>query len=144
MFDARFAVFARTASVLPTPSQVTRNLSFFEVSTGADHRGCFNSVVSLGLVRVCLNFPLNDTCTNMYAHVAVVRERVLRTLCSVCAYGARVAHPKQLVICRFLRFHRRRHVGVFKLLLNWTGRCWFEFPTEWNLCKRVRARGGGA
>ena len=52
--------------------------------------------------------------------------------------------PKQLVICRFLRFHRRRSRCCFKSLLHWTGTGWFEFPTEWNLCKRVRARGGGA
>ena len=32
----------------------------------------------------------------------------------------------------------------FKSLLHWTGTGWFEFPTEWNLRKRVRARGGGA
>ena len=52
--------------------------------------------------------------------------------------------PKQLVICRFLRFHRRRHVVVTSPLFHWTGTDWIEFPTEWNLCKRVRARGGGA
>ena len=32
MFGARFAVFARRARVLPSPSQATRNLSFLEVS----------------------------------------------------------------------------------------------------------------
>ena len=38
----------------------------------------------------------------MYGHVAVIREHVWRTLCSVCATGARVARPVplQLVICR--------------------------------------------
>ena len=30
---------------------------------------------------------------NVYSHVAVVHEHVLRTLCSVCATGARVAQP---------------------------------------------------
>ena len=44
----------------------------------------------------------------------------------------------------FLRFHRRRSRCCFKSLLHWTGTGWCEFPTEWNLCKRVRARGGGA
>ena len=52
--------------------------------------------------------------------------------------------PKQLVICRFLRFHRRRSRCRFKSLLHWTGTGWFESPTEWNLCKRARARSGGA
>ena len=90
MCGARFAVFVRTARVLPSPSQATRNLSFLEVSPVADHvvdsTGCFT-----GLVRVGLNVPLNENRANVYAHVVVVREHVRRTLCSVCAYGARVA-----------------------------------------------------
>ena len=32
----------------------------------------------------------------------------------------------------------------FKWLFHWTGPGWFEIPTEWNLYKRVRARGDGA
>ena len=32
----------------------------------------------------------------------------------------------------------------FNLLLHWIGTGWFEIPTEWKPCKRVRARGGGA
>ena len=48
-------------------------------------------VVSCGLVRVGLNFPMNGTCADVYAHVAAVRVHVWRTLCSVCATGARVA-----------------------------------------------------
>ena len=32
MYGALFAVFARPARVLPSPSQATRNLSFLEVS----------------------------------------------------------------------------------------------------------------
>ena len=55
-------------------------------------RCCFNSIVSCGLVRVGLYFSLNKTYTNKYAHVAVVRGHGCRTLCSVGAYGARVAH----------------------------------------------------
>ena len=51
----------------------------------------FQLVVSLGLVRVGLKFPLDETCANVYAHVVVVREHVWRTLCSVFATGARVA-----------------------------------------------------
>ena len=39
MFDARFAVFARRARVLPFPSQATRNLWFLKV--------CFTGAVTL-------------------------------------------------------------------------------------------------
>ena len=90
MFGARFAVFARRARVLPSPSQATRNLSFLEVFTGAVTL-LFQVVVSHGLVRVGLNFPLNGNRANVYAHVVAVREHDWRTLCSVCATGARVA-----------------------------------------------------
>ena len=76
--------------MLPSPSQATRNLSFLEVSAAADHVVVSTRWFS-GLVRVELKFPLNETCTNVYAHVAVVREHVWRTVCSVCATGARVA-----------------------------------------------------
>ena len=90
MFGARFAVFARRARVLPSPSQATRNLSFLEVFSGAVtlllQVRCFT-----GLVRVGLYFPLNGNRANVYAHVVVVREHVWRTLCSVCKTGARVA-----------------------------------------------------
>ena len=41
----------------------------------------------------CLNQLLNEKPTNVYGHVAVVHEHVWRTHCSVCATGARVAHP---------------------------------------------------
>ena len=92
MFAARFAVFARTVRVLPIPSQATRNLSFLEVSA-APSRWLFQLGCFTGLVRVGLYFLLNGTCANVYAHVAVVREHVRRTVCSVCATGARVAHP---------------------------------------------------
>ena len=90
MFGARFAVFARPARVLPSRSQATRNLSFLVVFTGADHV-VVSSCCFTVLVRVGLNFPLNGTCTNKYAHVVVVREHVWRTVCSVCATGVRVA-----------------------------------------------------
>ena len=45
----------------------------------------------LVLVRDGLKVPLDETCTNKYAHVVVRSEHVWRTLCSVCATGARVA-----------------------------------------------------
>ena len=90
MFGARFAVFARRARVLPSPSQPTRNLSFLEVFSGAVTLLC-QVVVALEMVRVGLNVPLYGTSANVYAHVAMVRRHVLRTLCSVCATCARVA-----------------------------------------------------
>ena len=83
-------MFVRTARVLPSRSQATRNLSFFEVFSVAVTL-LFQVVVSPGLARVGLNFTLNETCTNVYAHVVVVRVHVWRTLCSVGATGARVA-----------------------------------------------------
>ena len=88
--------------------------------------------------RVGLYFPLNGNRANVYAHVAMVRVHVWRTVCSVCATGARVAQS----FCRFLRFHRRRSRCCFKSLSMWTGTGWIEFPTEWILHKRARARSG--
>ena len=70
----------------------TRNLSFLRFHRRR-HHCCFNSVVSLELVGVGLKSPLNEHPANVYAHVVVVRGHVWRTLCSVCATGARVAHP---------------------------------------------------
>jgi hypothetical protein len=53
----------------------------------------FQLVVSLGMVRVGVKIPQDGNRSNVYGHVATVHERVWRTLCSVCATGARVAHP---------------------------------------------------
>ena len=100
MFGARFAVFVRRARVLPGPCHATRNLSFLRFHR---HR---HTVVSTccftGLVRVGVKIPQDGNRANVYEHVAVVHEHVWRTLCSVCATGARVARPVplQLVICR--------------------------------------------
>ena len=52
--------------------------------------------------------------------------------------------PKQLVICRFLRFHGRRHVVVSCRCFTGTGTGCIEFPTEWNWYKRARARSGAS
>ena len=92
IYGTRFAVFVRTGRVLPSPSQATRNLSFLEVFSGGRHL-VVSSRCFTGLVRVGVNFPLNGNRANVYAHVVVVREHAWRTLCSVCATGARVAHP---------------------------------------------------
>ena len=91
MFGARFAVFVRRARVLPTPCPATRNLSFLRFHR---HR---HPVVSTrcftGMVRVGVKIPQDGNRANRYGHVAVVHEHVWRTLCSVCATGARVAQP---------------------------------------------------
>ena len=48
---------------------------------------------SLRLARVGVKIPQDGNRANTYSHVAVVHEHVWRTLCSVCATGARVARP---------------------------------------------------
>ena len=91
MFGARFAVFVRRARVLPGPCPATRNLSFLRfhrrrhpvVSTR-----CFT-----GMVRVGVKIPQDGNRANGYRYVCMVLEHVWRTLCSVCATGARVARP---------------------------------------------------
>jgi hypothetical protein len=91
MFGVRFAVFVGRARVLPSPCHATRNLSFLRFHR---HR---HTVVSTrgftGLVRVGVKIPPNGNRSNVYRHVYVVRWHVWRTVCSVCATGARVAHP---------------------------------------------------
>ena len=92
MFGARFAVFVRRARVLPSPCPPTRNLSFLEVFTGAVTL-LFQLVIFTGLVRVGVKIPQDGNRANTYRHVAVVHEHIWRTVCSVCATGARVAQP---------------------------------------------------
>ena len=91
MFGARFAVFVRRARVLPTPCLATRNLSFLRFHR---HR---HPVVSTrcftGMARVGVKIPQDGNRANVDGHVAIVHKHVWRTLCSVCATGARVAHP---------------------------------------------------
>ena len=53
----------------------------------------FQLVVSLEMVRVGVKIPHDGNRANRYNHVDTVREQVWRTLCSVCATGARVARP---------------------------------------------------
>ena len=47
----------------------------------------------IGLVRVGVKIPQDGNRANRYEHVVMVHEHVWRTVCSVCATGARVAHP---------------------------------------------------
>ena len=53
---------------------------------------CFNRCFT-GLVRVGMKIPQDGNRANGYGHVVMVYERVYRTLCGVCATGARVAGP---------------------------------------------------
>ena len=53
-----------------------------------------------GLVGVGLIEKSLTTVPIRYCHVGVVNCESWRTLCSVCATGARVARALQLVICR--------------------------------------------
>jgi hypothetical protein len=53
----------------------------------------FGHVLITGLVRIGLNRPQDGNRTVLYGHVAVVYGHVWRTVCSVCATGARVARP---------------------------------------------------
>ena len=91
MFCARFAVFVRRARVLPGPCPATRNLSFLRFHR---HR---HTVVSTrgfsGMVRVGVKIPQDGNRANGYRRVTVVHGHVWRTVCGVCATGARVASP---------------------------------------------------
>jgi hypothetical protein len=53
----------------------------------------FQLVVSLEMVRVGVKIPQDGNRANGYEHATVVHEHLWRTLCSVCATGARVARP---------------------------------------------------
>ena len=60
----------------------------------------FQLVISLEMVRVGVKIPQDGNRANNDGHVAMVHEHVWRTVCSVCATGARVARARALVICR--------------------------------------------
>ena len=57
-------------------------------------------VIFTGMARVGVKIPQDGNRANRYGQVAVVHEHVWRTVCSVCATGARVAQPVPCVICR--------------------------------------------
>ena len=91
MFGARFAVFVRRARVLPSPCPATRNLSFLRF-----HRRRHPVVSTCGfteLARVGVKIPQDGNRANRYSHAAMVHGHDWRTVCSVCATGARVAQP---------------------------------------------------
>ena len=144
VYYARFAVFARTARVLPIPSQATRNLSFLEVFTGAVTL-LFQVVVSLywyGLVCISHSMETLQTCTRTWWWCVSMNGARF----AVFARRARVLpSPSQATRnLSFLEVSAAPSRCCFKSLFMCTGTGWFEFPTEWNLCKRVRSRGDGA
>ena len=53
----------------------------------------FQLVIFTGMVRGGVKIPHDGNRANRYRHVAMVHEHVWRTVCSVCATGARVAQP---------------------------------------------------
>jgi hypothetical protein len=50
-------------------------------------------VIFTGMARGGVKIPQDGNRANTHGHVAAVHRHVWRTLCSVCATGARVAHP---------------------------------------------------
>ena len=61
-----------------------------EVSTGTV-MCCYNSMCT-GMYRVGMNVPLKTNRANKCAHLPLCHVHAWRTVCSVCAYGARVVH----------------------------------------------------
>jgi hypothetical protein len=55
--------------------------------------GLAGLTVSLGTNWYSIDRLLDENRVNVYEHIVFVHEHVWRTLCSVCATGARVAHP---------------------------------------------------
>ena len=88
--------------MLTGPFHATSNLLFLRL-----HRRR-HPVVSTrcftGMVRVGMKIPQDGNRANKYGHVAVVREHVWRTVCSVCATDARVAHPVPCISYRLIDF----------------------------------------
>ena len=50
-------------------------------------------VIFTGMARVGVKIPQDGNRTNVYGHMAAVREHLWRTVCSVYATSARVVHP---------------------------------------------------
>jgi hypothetical protein len=105
----------------------------------------FQFVIFTGMVRVGMKIPQDGNRANGYEHVAMVHEHVWRTICSVCATGARVARP---VSCYsyfvVLEVSPAPSLGCFHWLFHWTGTGWCENSTRWKSCKPVWTRGHGA
>ena len=65
-----------------------------------------------------MKIPQDGNRANVHRHVVVVHEHVWHTLCSVCATGARVAHP---VPCNFvvLECFTGAVTLLFQLVVHW-------------------------
>ena len=91
MFGARSAVFVRRARVLPRPLYATRNLWFLRFHR--HQHPVVSTCCFTGMARVGVKIPQDGNRANKYSNVAVMHKHVWRTVCSVCATGARVAQP---------------------------------------------------
>ena len=128
MFGARFAVFVRRARVLPTPCYATRNLSFLEVSPAPSHC-CFNSLLHWTGTGWCENSTRWKSRKRVRARgrgAWACLAHALQCLYDGCACCP--ARALQLVICRFLRFHRRSP-SCFNLLFTGTVHNTCSVPT---------------
>jgi hypothetical protein len=81
----------RTLCSVCATGRATRNLSFWRFHR---HRHpVVSSCCFTGLVRVGAKIPQDGNRTNGYECVTMKHGHVWRTVCSICATGARVAQP---------------------------------------------------
>ena len=81
-----------------------------------------------------MTVPLKRSRANKYAYVSLCPGREYRTVCGVCAYGARVVH-------HFLieGIHRHRNL-LFQLDVHWNVPGWYECSTQNKPRKQVCTR----
>ena len=72
--------------------RATRNLCFLRFHRRR-HPVVLSCCFTWEMVRVGVKIPQDGNRANGYRYVYMVPEHVWRTLCSVCATGARVAQP---------------------------------------------------
>ena len=136
MLGARFAVFVRRARVLPGPCPATRNLSLLEVSP-APAPCCFNWLFHWDSTGWCENSTRWKSCKHVQARGGgawACLAHALQCLCDGCACCP--ARALQLVICRFLRFHRHRHPIVSTRCFTGIVRVGVKIPQDGNREKR--------
>ena len=138
MFGARFAVFVRRARVLPGPCPATRNLSFVEVSP-APSPCCFNSWYHWDGTGWCENSTRWKSCKRVRARDRGAWACLAHALQYLCDGRACCpARAMQLVICRFLRFHWRRHLVVSTCGSLETVRVGVKIPQDGNRANGYR------
>ena len=98
------------------------------------------------MTTVGLHVLLDANRTNKCAHVHTVRVHVCARSAMFVGTERVLPIPSQATRnLSFLEVSRAPSPLLFQVgCFTGTGRCWFEFPTEWHLYKHVRARGGGA